>query len=90
MNPIQKTLDKKESELPKQTSKHVDNKEIIQTGRKNRKLEEKKIPQDQKEKSPYRQSTRLRNHPRNNYKTFIPQSKILRKIFLFRNHFKFN
>ena len=80
MIPIQKTLDKNESELPKQTSKNVDNKEIIQTGRKNRKLDEKIIPQDQKEKSLHRQLSRLRNHPRSNYKTFIPQSKILRKI----------
>ena len=48
MVPIQKTLEKNESELPKQTSKKIDNKEIIQIGRKNQKLEEKIILQDQK------------------------------------------
>ena len=54
---------------------------------KNWKLEEKIIPQDQKEKSPHRQSSRLRNQPRKDYKTFIPQSKLLKKVE-FQNHFK--
>ena len=35
MNSIQKSLDKNKRELPKQTSKNLDNKKITQTGRKN-------------------------------------------------------
>ena len=54
MNPIQKPLDKSEKELPKQTSKNVDNKKINQTEGKNQKSEEKILPQDQKEKPPHR------------------------------------
>ena len=76
MHPIQKQLDKKDKELPEQISKNVDNK----NRKKNRKLEVKIIPQDQKEISPHRQSSRLRNQPRKDYKTFIPQSKILKKV----------
>ena len=41
---------------------------------------EKIIPQEQVEKSEHRESSRLRNQPRKNYKTFIPQSKILKKV----------
>ena len=41
---------------------------------------EKILPQEQKEKSSHRESSRLRNQPRKNYKTFIPQSKILKKV----------
>ena len=41
---------------------------------------EKILPQEQKEKSAHRKSSRLRNQPRENYKTFIPQSKILKKV----------
>ena len=37
------------------------------------KIREKIIPQDQKEKSQHRQSSRLRNQPRKSYKTFNPQ-----------------
>ena len=76
MHPIQKQLDKKDKELPKQISKNVDNK----NRKKNRKLEVKIIPQDQKEKYPHRQSSLLCNQPRKDYKTFIPQSKILKKV----------
>ena len=47
---------------------------------KNRKMTEKDLPQDQKEKSEHRESTRLRSQPGKNYKTFFPQSKILKKI----------
>ena len=43
-------------------------------------MTEKIIPQDQLEKSEPRESSRLRNQPRKNYKTFIPQSKILKKV----------
>ena len=49
---------------------------IPQKERKNRKLIEKFLPQEQVEKSEHRESSRLRNQPRKNYKTFIPQSKI--------------
>ena len=48
--------------------------------RKNRQMIEKNLPQEQKEKSTHRESSRLRNQPRKDYKTFIPHSKILRKI----------
>ena len=51
-----------------------------QKERKNRKLKEKILPQEQVEKSEYRESSRLRNQPRKNYKTFIPQPKILKKV----------
>ena len=51
-----------------------------QKERKNRKMTEKIIPQEQIDKSEHRESSRLRNQPRKNYKTFIPQSKILKKV----------
>ena len=38
------------------------------------------LPEGQVEKSEHRESTRLRNQPCKNYKTFIPQSKILKKV----------
>ena len=41
---------------------------------------QKFLPQEQVEKSEHRESSRLRNQPRKNYKTFIPQSKILKKV----------
>ena len=59
----------------KNNTKKLDQK-IPQKERKNRKMIEKIIPQEQVEKSELRDSTRLRNQPRKNYKTFIPQSKI--------------
>ena len=43
-------------------------------------MTEKILPQDQIEKSEYRESSRLRSQPRKKYKTFIPQSKILKKV----------
>ena len=42
-------------------------------------MTEKILPQDQQQKSEHRESSRLRSQPRKNYKTFIPQSKILKK-----------
>ena len=48
--------------------------------RKNRKMIEKILPQEQKKKSTHRESSRLRNQPHNDYKTFNPQSKILKKV----------
>ena len=41
---------------------------------------EKILPQEQVEKSEHRKSSRLRNQSRQNYKTFIPQSKLLKKV----------
>ena len=43
-------------------------------------MTKKILLQDQKEKSENRESSRLRSQPRKNYKTFIPQSKILKKV----------
>ena len=43
-------------------------------------MTEKILPQDQQQKSEHRESARLRSQPRKNYKTFIPQSKILKKV----------
>ena len=45
-------------------------------------MTEKILPQDQQKKSEHRESLRLRIQPRKNYKTFIPQSKILKKVEL--------
>ena len=53
---------------------------IPQKERKNRKLTKKIIPQEQIDKSEHIESSRLRNQSRKNYKTFIPQSKILKKV----------
>ena len=49
---------------------------ISQKERKNRKMIEKILPHEQVEKSKHSESSRFRNQPRKNYKTFIPQSKI--------------
>ena len=43
-------------------------------------MTEKVLPQDQKEKFEHRELSRLRSQPRKNYKTFIPQSKISKKV----------
>ena len=43
-------------------------------------MTEQIIPQKQIDKSEHRESSRLRNQPRKNYKVFIPQSKILKKV----------
>ena len=53
---------------------------IPQNERKNRKMIEKILPQQQVEKSEHRESSRLRNQSRKNYKIFIPLSKILKKV----------
>ena len=41
---------------------------------------EKILPQDQIEKLKQRELSKLRNQPRKKYKTFMPQSKILKKV----------
>ena len=53
---------------------------IPQKERKNRKMTEKILPQEQLEKSEHRESSRLRSQLRKNYKTFIPQYKIIKKV----------
>ena len=59
---IPKQLDKKEKELSKQISKNADNKKKPEIEKKTENSKRKKIiPQDQTEKSPHRQLSRLRN-----------------------------
>ena len=48
--------------------------------RKDKQENDRILPQEQVEKSEHRESSRLRIQPRKNYKTFIPQSKILKKV----------
>ena len=43
-------------------------------------MTEKFLPHDQQQKSEHRESSPLRSQPEKNCKTFIPQSKILKKI----------
>ena len=50
-------------------SKNTRNQIKSEKERKNRKLIEKTLPQEQKENSEHRESSRLRNQPRKNYKT---------------------
>ena len=63
-----------------QSNTKTPDQKIPQKEKKNRKMIEKILPQEQVEKSELRESSRLRNKPRKNYKTFIPQSKILKKV----------
>ena len=51
-------------------------------------MTEQIITQEQIDKSEHRKSTRLRNQPRKDYKIFIPQSKILKKVE-FQSNFNF-
>ena len=63
--------------------KHLKKKETIE------KMTEKILPQDQNEKSEHRESSGLRSQPRKDYKTLIPQSKILKKVEFKKNfHFQ--
>ena len=55
-------------------------KKYLKKKEKTGKMIEKILAQEQVEKSEHRESSRLRNQPRKNYKTFIPQSKILKKV----------
>ena len=68
----------KKSTITKNNTKKLDQ-NLPQKERKNRKLTEKIIPQEQIDKSEHRESSRLRNQPRKNYKTFIPQSKNIKE-----------
>ena len=69
----------KKSTTTKNNRKKLDQ-NIPQKESKNIKMIEKIIPREQVEKSEHRESSRLRNQPRKNYKIFIPQSKILKKV----------
>ena len=83
-----KTKEQNDIHLENQNTKSTTTKNITkkldqntsQKERKNRKMIEKVMPQEQFDKSEHRESSRLRNQPRKNYKTFIPQSKILKKV----------
>ena len=68
----------KKSTTTKNNTKKLDQ-NTPQKERKNRKMTEKIIPQEQIDKSEHRESSRLRNQPRKNYKTFIPQSKNIKE-----------
>ena len=73
--------DKKHNEIyQKVTKKLLQRQNTSQKERKNRKMTEQIIPQEQIDKSEHRESSRIRNQPRKNYKLFIPQSKILKKV----------
>ena len=56
-----------QKDLVHQTSSKPETK-ISQKERKNRKMTAKILPQDQKENSEHRESSRLRSKPRKNYK----------------------
>ena len=62
------------------TNQNTRDPKLSRKERKNRKMIEKILLQEQKEKSEHRESSRLRNQPRKKYKTFILQSKILKKV----------
>ena len=50
-------------------------------------MTEKILPQDQQRKPEHRESSPLRSQTRKTYKTFIPQSKILKKVEFQKQHF---
>ena len=81
---INETDDNQRTQIQNQNKNHRDAKTLnsgkLGKERKNRKMIKKILPQEQKEKSTHRESSRLRNQPRKNYKTFIPQSKIIKKV----------
>ena len=68
-----------QTQIKAKNNRIIPDPKIPQKERKYRKKIEKILPQEQIEKSEHRESSRLRNQPRKNYKTFIPQSKILKK-----------
>ena len=69
-----------QNQTPQKTIQKLSIKIHLKKERKNRKMTEQIIPQKQIDKSEHRESSRLRNQPRKNYKVFIPQSKILKKV----------
>ena len=74
------TPPKIKTQKPTATKNNTQNHKESPKQRKNRKMTEQIIPQEQIDKSENRKTTRLRNQPRKNYKIFIPQSKILKKV----------
>ena len=72
----QKTTQQKYSPQPS----HTPEIKIPQKERKNTKMTEKFYHKIFKKNVNKRESLRLRSQPRKNYKTFIPQSKILKKV----------
>ena len=70
----------KQNQKQTTTQNNTPDPKIPQNERKNRKMIEKILPQEQVEKLEHRELSRLRNQTRKNYKTFIPQSKILKKV----------
>ena len=89
MNSVQKTLERDNKELNKQTSKNLDIERITQTDRKNWKLEEKIYHKLEK-----------KNLPKDSHRNFeISHEKIIKHSFhnpkyyrklKFRNHFEIN
>ena len=77
MNKNQKTIKQQNANPQKSNTPET---KISQKKSKNIKMTEKILLQDQQQKSERRESSRLRSQPRKNYKTFIPQSKILKKV----------
>ena len=73
MKPIQ------QNETVHQTSPNLKT-NTSQKEEKNRKSIEKTLPPGQKEKFEHKESSRLRSQPRKSYKTFIPQTKITKKV----------
>ena len=71
---------KTQNQPPPKTLQKKINQNTSPKERKNRKMTEQIITQEQIDKSEHRKSTRLRNQPRKDYKIFIPQSKILKKV----------
>ena len=69
-----------QNQTPQKTIQKISIKIHLKKKEKNRKMTEQIIPQKQIDKSEHRESSRLRNQPRKNYKVFIPQSKILKKV----------
>ena len=81
---MKETNKNQHTQIQKQDRIHKDantlNSDNLGKERKNRKMIQKILPQEQKEKSTHRESSRLRYQPCKDYKTFIPQSKILKKV----------
>ena len=79
-NTFIKQENQNQTQIKAKNNQKIPDQKISQKERKNRKMIEKVLPQEQVEKSEHRESSRLRNQPRKNYKTFNPQSKTLKKV----------
>ena len=69
-----------QTQIKAKNNQKIPDPKIPQKERNSRKMIEKILAQEQLEKSEHRESSRLRNQPRKNYRTFIPQSNILKKV----------